>query len=296
MDVIMKTYLRHRICNVIDIKELIALEFLDFEGKYKNYVEAHDFWELCYVRTGEISLFLEEETRPLSEGQILLIPPNRRHSYYAKDGNKNRVFVICFDSFSQALIPVSRTIFSPEDEQISCMEKIMKEYSLTFCMNESEQLEVLPSPLFGGQQALMLQLEYLLISLVRRMSVEKNSDIVFFSDENFYSDLANVMMRFLRENVNRKLSLDDICSRFSYSRSFLCKTFKEQTGESLITCFNRLKMEEAQRMLTETGETVSGIADSLGLREVKYFDALFKRHTGVTPKVYREQTMSCRDK
>ena len=42
----MKTYLRHKICNVIDIKDLIALEYLDFEGKYRDYVEAHDFWEL----------------------------------------------------------------------------------------------------------------------------------------------------------------------------------------------------------------------------------------------------------
>ena len=32
-----KTYLRHKIENVIDIKELFALEYLDFDGKYKNY-------------------------------------------------------------------------------------------------------------------------------------------------------------------------------------------------------------------------------------------------------------------
>ena len=38
----MKTYLRHRIQNVVDVKELIALEYLDFEGKYKEYVEKHN--------------------------------------------------------------------------------------------------------------------------------------------------------------------------------------------------------------------------------------------------------------
>jgi len=41
----MKTYLRHKVLNVVDIKELTAIEYLDFEGKYKEYVEKHDFWE-----------------------------------------------------------------------------------------------------------------------------------------------------------------------------------------------------------------------------------------------------------
>jgi AraC-like DNA-binding protein len=285
----MKTYLRHRICNVIDIKELLALEFLDFEGKYKNYVEAHDFWEICYVIRGEITLVLEETQMTLSEKQLILVPPNKKHSYFSAEGNRNKAFVICFDSFSQALTPISGTLFSPDSVQITCLETIMEEYRTTFRMNEEEQLEVLKAPRFGGQQALMLQLEYLLICLVRRVSVEKNSDIVFCSDENFYGDLANMMLRFLRENVNRKLTLQEICSRFSYSRSFLCKTFKEQTGETLITCFNRLKMEEAERMLAETAETVTNISAALGFAEAKYFDAIFKKHTGLTPAAYRER-------
>ncbi len=285
----MKTYLRHRICNVIDIKELLALEFLDFEGKYSNYVEAHDFWEICYVIRGEITLVLEETQMTLSENQLILVPPNKKHSYFSAEGNRNKAFVICFDSFSQALIPISGTLFSPHSIQITCLETIMEEYKTTFRMNERDQLEVLKTPRFGGQQALMLQLEYLLICLVRRVSAEKNSDIVFCSDENFYGDLANMMLRFLRENVNRKLTLEEICGRFSYSRSFLCKTFKAQTGETLITCFNRLKMEEAERMLTETGETVTNISGALGFSEVKYFDAIFKKHTGLTPVAYRER-------
>ena len=284
----MKTYLRHSIRNVIDVKELIASEFLDFEGKYRNYVEAHDFWELCYVTCGGITLFLEGEELVIGEGELVLVSPNKKHSYFAEGGNRNRAFVICFDSFSQALVPISERVFAANEVQTGCMERILAESSMTFRMNESEQLEVLAKPLFGGQQAMMIQLEYLLISLVRRCSDTKNSNIVFISEENFYADLSNVMVRFLRENVTRKLTLDDICGRFSYSRSFLCKTFKEQTGETLITCFNRLKMEEAKRLLAETTDSVTEIAGSLGIREVKYFDAIFKKYTGTSPVTYRE--------
>ena len=57
----MKTYLRHRIINVIDIKELMALEYLDLKGKYRDYSESHDFWELCYIQKGEFSLCIDNK-------------------------------------------------------------------------------------------------------------------------------------------------------------------------------------------------------------------------------------------
>lgn len=283
----MKTYLRHRIRNVIDIKELIALEYLDFEGKYRNYVESHDFWELCYVVNGCIQVFLEENSLTVKSHQLVLIPPNKKHSFFSENGNKNKAFVVCFDSFSQVLQPISACVFEEDEVQCSCLEKIIDECATTFYMNESSLLDVVASPIFGGQQALLLQLEYLLITLVRRMSVKKNPSIVFISDENFYADLGNMMLRYLRENIHKKLTLDDICNKFSYSKSFLCKVFKEQTGQTLIDCFNRLKVEEAKRLLTQTKQSVTVIAGSLGFREVKYFDAIFKKFAGTTPVAYR---------
>ncbi|MBQ4259541.1 MAG: AraC family transcriptional regulator [Lachnospiraceae bacterium] len=291
----MKTYLRHRISNVIDVKELIALELLDFEGKYRNYVETHDFWEICYVTKGEITLFLDEKEVTVREHELVLVSPNRKHSYYSEKGNENQAFVVCFDSFSQALNAISDHVFAEDSLQYGCMEKIMEESATTFHMNDKEHLEVLDAPRFGGQQVLLLQLEYLLIGLVRRMSVEKNSDIVFFSDENFYVDLVNAIARFLRENVSQKITLDEICTKFNYSKSFICKIFKKEKGVTVIAYFNSLKVEEAKRLLTESTHSVSHIADLCGYREVKYFDTIFKKHTGTSPVTFRKLTTNHRN-
>lgn len=285
----MKAYLRHRIHNVIDIRELIALEYLDFEGKYRNYEETHDFWELCYVAQGHITVFLDNTPAELEAGQLMLLPPNRKHSFWSERGNKSQAFVVCFDSFSQVLLPISASVFSLEDTLRRSMETIIEESSITFHIGENGLLDVTASPLFGGQQAILSQLAYLLICLARQMSDEKNAGIVFFRDENFHANLANVILRFLRKNIYGKLTLDDICKRFNYSKAFLCKTFKAQMGETLISCLNRLKMEEAKRLLAETDRSITDIAGSLGFQEVKYFDAVFKKSTGMTPVKYRNK-------
>ncbi len=283
----MKTYLRHRIHNVIDIKELTALEYLDFEGKYKNYAEAHDFWELCYVLEGTVQVFLDDIEMTLGARQLLLIPPNKKHRFFSEDGNESSAFVACFDSFSQALLPISGNIFDADDMQQDCMGKIIADCRDTFRMNESGLMEVLPNPLFGGQQVIWLLLEYLLIGLVRRMSADENSAIVFINDENYYEDIVNLIIRFLRKNVCQRLTLDVICDRFGYSKSFLCKVFKEQTGQTLISYFNLLKIEEAKRMLKQGTRTIADISDTLGFHEAKYFGTIFKKTTGMTPMDYR---------
>lgn len=283
----MKRYLRHRICNVIDVKELIALGYLGLEKKYHDYVETHDFWELCYMRNDGLKLSLEDKTLELAGHQLVLISPNKKHSYFFPKSKQCCAFVVCFDSFSHTLMPLRETIFSLDGTQMDCMEKIMEECTVTFRMTEIQRIEGVPAARFGGQQALLLQLEYLLISLVRSVSVTSSPELC--CDENFYAELSNVMIEFLQENIYRKLTLNHICNKFNYSRSFLCKVFKEQTGETLIACFNRLKMEEAARLLVETSKSVTNIAYSLGICDVKYFNVMFKRHTGISPVTYRKQ-------
>ena len=130
-------------------------------------------------------------------------------------------------------------------------------------MNDRDQLESIPSPAFGGQQAIILQLEYLFIGLLRRHLSEKRTDVVFLSREKFYPDLVDIITDYLRDNVRQRISLKDVCERFNYSRSFICKIFKEHTGESLITYFNRIKVEKSKRILLESKRSISEISLSL---------------------------------
>lgn len=289
MGIYMKTYLRHRSLNVIDIKEIIALEYLDFEGKYRDYTENHDFCELCFVEKGKITIQLKNEKQELSRGDLVFIEPNTRHTYFSEIGNQSRVFVMCFECPGSTLRMLSGKRFMAEEDEIYCIRKIIGESQNTYRMNENDLLEVLTSPSFGGQQAVILQLEYLLISLLRRLFSENSSEIVFLSKEKFYKDLVDIITDYLRSNVNQKIRLSDICKRFNYSRSFICKIFKEQTGESLITYFNRLKVEEAKRLLCESDMSAASISEHLGFSEAKYFGVIFKNQVGTSPAAYREK-------
>jgi len=135
----------------------------------------------------------------------------------------------------------------------------------------------------------LLQLEYLLISMLRTISVEANPGIVFLNGDDFHKSLVEVIINYFKENIRERLTLDDICRKVSYSHSFLCRTFKEQTGETLIECFNRMKIEESKHMLETTELSSAQIAAELGFCDPKYFSTLFKKITGSSPLKYRRE-------
>ena len=124
---------------------------------------------------------------------------------------------------------------------------------------------------------------------VRFLFFLKFSAVVFVNDENFYQELTGALKRYVRENLGNRITLADICSKFSYSQSFICKIFKQQTGETLIEYVNRVKIAEACKLLLKTQMKVTEISASLGFQETKYFDALFKKNIGKTPTKYRKE-------
>lgn len=131
------------------------------------------------MESGAITLTLEGNRVPLKNGEIFFIPPDKTHAYAAERPGESSVFVVCFETFAYAVKTLGEIIFPRNDSLKDCVNKIIDEYKNTFFMNEEDHLEVLAEPNFGGQQAIILQLEYLIICLLRKLSAEKNPEVVF---------------------------------------------------------------------------------------------------------------------
>ena len=129
----------------------------------------------------------------------------------------------------------------------------------------------------------------MIICLIRRLSKEKNPEVVFLNKDDFYTKLSGIIIDYLQTKVNTRISLEDICAKVNYSRSFVCKTFKEQTGETLFSYFNRLKIDEAKKLLSESDLSITAVSKELGFSDIKYFGALFKKTEGISPFEYKKK-------
>lgn len=73
------------------------------------------------------------------------------------------------------------------------------------------------------------------------------------------------------------------------SRSYLSARFKKELGFDLGDFIMQCRMEEAKSLLRYSDKTLSEISSYLCFSSQSYFQNVFKRKYGITPKQYREK-------
>jgi len=93
--------------------------------------------------------------------------------------------------------------------------------------------------------------------------------------------------RYIWENYTKKISLKEISRASGLSAPYFSSIFNEEMGENLSNYLNRLRIEKAAAMLTETGKPLNEIATLCGFEDQSWFSKVFKNITGVSPGKYR---------
>lgn len=282
----MKKYLRHKISNLITIGEINVLEYRNYKGKFSKDTDSHDFWEICYVEKGKMECLIGEKSFTLEEGYLLFLEPNTPHVFLQKN-KKDKVLCIGFECLSSYIKPLSGQILKATDKQISILHEVFSESENCFFTDNEEQLVQIKNPTLGCMQIIILLLEHLVLLSLRLLIGKTSSPLSFLSGRDFYSALTDKLKQYCIEHVKDKLILNDVCKNIGYSKSFVCKLFKEQTGKTVFEFFNSLKVEHAKELLKNTSMTASQISDELSFSDPKYFNSLFKKHTGLTPVQFR---------
>jgi YesN/AraC family two-component response regulator len=128
---------------------------------------------------------------------------------------------------------------------------------------------------------------------VMHIIVERMSAQIFSFRGVRHASALRKAERFIWENYTKKISLQEIASAAGLSAPYFSTIFKEEMGENLSNYLNRLRVEKAEHMLTETGLTLNEIASACGFEDQSWFSKIFKSHAGISPGKYRDQGGMC---
>jgi AraC-like DNA-binding protein len=96
--------------------------------------------------------------------------------------------------------------------------------------------------------------------------------------------------RYITMNLDHRISTAEIAQTLQINRAYLCEKFKQDTGKSVGIYISEQKINEAKRLLSVTDKPVVDISEHLGFSSQGYFQNVFKRATGKTPKQYRNES------
>lgn len=122
-------------------------------------------------------------------------------------------------------------------------------------------------------------LQHLLCEMITRESVS-------YKQNSHFKDIRQVI-GFMKNNLSRKLTLEDLSEVAHLSKYHFLRKFKDYTSHTPLEYFNSLKIKKACELLETSDLNISEISEVLGFSTPYYFSECFKHLTGYAPTQYK---------
>lgn len=243
----------------------------------------HDEYEFLYVTGGKCECIINGKSIFIKRGQAILINGGELHtinSYNA--GNFFAVvfhpYIICgteFSSFFSKKISYKR-IYDTNNDSEKQIISILKHIHSCF-YNRYFGFELI-------LKALIIEIFGIIYENMLYTIREKNEIQAF----DTFADI----IEYIHNHFAEKISLDAAAKYANFSKSYLIRLFKRNTGKTFSSYLNSYRVYKSLEMLENTNKNILEISESCGFGNVAYFIKVFRQTMGVTPHKYRMQQPS----
>ncbi|MBP1992188.1 AraC-like DNA-binding protein [Paenibacillus eucommiae] len=285
-------YKRYKLREEIMIRSLVTCYYYELSKTFKYSGEKHNFWELLYVDKGEIEVETDSGYYAIKQGDLLFHEPNEFHRLKSNGKIAPNIFVVSFVCNSNPMAYFANNkLFHLGDYERSILAQLMKEGLDAFGPNPTDSspkvLSFKKEASFASEQLFKISLEAILIQLIRKEQKTKHEKALSTSTrENQAIHFSEKIIKYLEENLHKKITLDHLCAEFGIGRTQINIIFKKTTGIGLIEYVNQLKIDHAKIYIREEAYNITEIAELLGYSSVHYFSRHFKKATDMTPSEY----------
>ncbi|MDD3334351.1 MAG: AraC family transcriptional regulator [Eubacteriales bacterium] len=250
---------------------------------------AHSLCEIMYVNEGQMSLETEEGLIQVGRKQFIWLDANVKHwglnfgdslcsmmniefQYELLDCRAPTLRAISRqDDATQELIshPVPHMVLTDRDDTVY---HLMKEI-IQLADSTHKQSERLCSLL-----CTQVMLEVARLFQQRRGALPPITN-------RYVSDALSIM----RRDYAEPLTVAGIAAQLHVQPTYLHRLFREHTAYTMGEHLQRIRVQQAQRLLLHTKDALPEVAAAVGISSPQHFAQLFKRIVGISPAEYRRQ-------
>ena len=204
---------------------------------------SHPYIELMYFLDGKGKLEVSGQTISISLFDTVIYPANWPHQE-AQSAERKRE-VLCLQIDLPELHLDEPILLHDEQEQLR---------TLFFNIYDEAKREE-PEPLL---------IEYGIKTLLTRILRDR-------SENRLKVSFLSGVLQYIHGNFNRKMSLDELAQIEHVSKSYLCRQFKQQTGMTVVSYIQNLRIETAKGKLLAEDRSIEEISYEVGFDSPKYF-------------------------
>ncbi|MDG0809143.1 AraC family transcriptional regulator [Cohnella rhizosphaerae] len=93
----------------------------------------------------------------------------------------------------------------------------------------------------------------------------------------------------MQQHYAESLTVSALASRFHFSPDYLTRLMKQTTGLAPSVLIAQYRMNKAKHLLVHTNDAIQQISRETGYPDIAVFSRTFKKHTGQSPTLYRQE-------
>lgn len=252
---------------------------------------------LLYVTRGSFNMQIGDEIYSASEEDVLLIPANTL--YQPRETEGCSYYFVHFSATTLENTPPSNIAQS----LLKFNEVAEIGYSYNYYGNQYNSVISLPIyikntsskafyPLRNVfERAIKLNIwrnnyeKLLLDNIIRELLILLSNELASpQSPDNTFQKI----LHYINKNYATDITLTSIAKTFGFSTSYITKLFRNFLGKGTVEYINDLRLNAACEYLISSSYTIGEISNKVGFSNQYYFNRLFKRKYGFTPKEFRK--------
>jgi two-component system response regulator YesN len=104
-----------------------------------------------------------------------------------------------------------------------------------------------------------------------------------------HADLVQKAVRYIHQNYEKPISLEDVAFHAGVSPSHFSRLFKEGTGQTFIGFLTDTRLRASKELLADPSIPLAEVASSVGFDDQSYFTRVFTKRAGTSPGRYRKR-------
>lgn len=225
-----------------------------------------DFHDLTFVMEGKACYIINGVEYIVEGGDLVYAPPGSVREAYTFDETPMHAYPFNFHWLD----------FLPDKLPFETVNKNMITKEIIDLIREFKQVWMSRPPLHKVQtRAIFMLIIQRLLSAYYRASVP-----------HMDPRIKRVMM-YIGENYSRNITIQDLAKLIKVHPVYLGRLFKQNTGLTYKEYINRIRINNAEMMLSEGDFSVTETAERCGFNDIAYFSNVFKAMKGYPPSAVR---------
>ncbi|WP_303971490.1 AraC family transcriptional regulator [Faecalicoccus pleomorphus] len=264
-------FIYQRMVSKINLKEILTCFYQVRKSNYVFPGESHDYYELTYIDHGKLDMTLDGKEYHLNKYDLIIYYPGQFHTQSTDEESTCSYLTIMFDMETKMDISLMNRVFKTRKDIYNVLSAFMKAIQSKDYLSEEMALAYLKEVLI------------LLYQFDTKTDEESNVNPM---QEHYENTLLNEILVFIHNNIFTAFTVEDLCQKFSISRSSLQSLFRTNIHTTPKHYISNLKLNQAKLLIQEHKYTISEISDMLGFTSIHYFSRKFKLQYGLSPTDY----------